>query len=235
MSAALLRPPARAASPAPARGSATARLEYRLALDLAFSAVMSRCGPESPVLSIASTRTLCYEAALRSRTIDTVACESAWAVDVPDPGVLRPVADLSEIQSGAAGAVWFSPSRQTWQERLAQVERVLAPGGILAVLTAGSGSSFAALRRDWSDGEPDWDGRDLQRALAQRQYRPCGRLELAGASSVFWVLLQRACSLMGRLDLADRCEVAYRLSIAGELRRILPQFVLTLHQRGAVS
>lgn len=235
MSTLLQRPPSQAVGPVVRPGPATARLEYRLALDMAFSAVMARSAPatpDAPVVVLASTRAIAYESALRARPVDIVLCDPTWTLDVPDPAVLRPVDELASVSTGVAGTIWFSPNQEGWQTQLTQIERIVAPGGVVATLTAGSGNIFAPLRRDWGDGEPDWDGRELHDALRESGYRSRGRLELAGAETVFWVLMQRACALAGRPDLADRCEVAYRLSIAGRLRRVLPQFVLTLAERG---
>lgn len=113
-----------------------------------------------------------------------------------------PHAHLADAAAGQyAGAVWFKPSGD-WTPRLPELRRTLAPRAPLAIVTPG---------RLAPRGQPN-------PALLMRQVRRIGfRIEhvlgfgspatLAAAAAV------RGARAAGRLDLADRGEAAYRLSV----------------------
>ena len=116
--------------------------------------------------------------------------------------------------------LWAFPQRPTWRSAIAQVDAILAPGGLLAV--TGSGP----LERPLSALRPG--GRGFTRGaidasmVAQRlPYRTVTLRWLYGLRSGAWALLRVGADVMGRSDLADRFEAAFQIDLVETRKPIL--------------
>lgn len=211
-----------------------ARLEYRLALDLALAALTRSDGdgnPSSPLLLVASSSAIVGEVASRVvGPVDLIA--DAPGVDVPTAsGSVR--AWTGRASAGRAGAIWAAPQPGTWRVRLAEIDGDLRPGGRLAILSGGPvGQVLARFRRAWSSGEPAWTAAALWRELTQRDYHVERTYALGGPRGAALAAGRRLALATGRAALADRCEVGYRLAITDVAPR-LSQFRLTVVQKGS--
>ena len=205
-----------------------APLEYRLALDLAFSAIEQLGGHAPALLLVASDPAIVHEVCLRAAGSVTIvpdtdaALESAaglvYAHGAQRPNVLRiaQMADpLTWERDAYDAAIWVSPRPATWRQLDGRLDAALVAGGTLAMLSPGLLSRPLAVGA--MPGRTDatgWKVRHVPHGLSGRGYTLTYAYQLAGLKSVWWMAVSRAAALLGRPDLVDRAESGFRAAVA---------------------
>jgi hypothetical protein len=203
------------------------RLEYRLAFDTAIAQLAGARAAGEQVLVVASSAGFVDEALLRVDPPLIVATEwpslaetarrRAWTLGRPKAPSAEVMLghDLKALPAGSCrGAIWASPQLASWRTIGRTLARALADGGLLTILTAGQlGSLLSPVRSARSVGEPIWLGGEIDRELAELRFRPERACGLGGPASLRWALLSRVARKLGRPDLVDRAEAAYRHSL----------------------
>jgi hypothetical protein len=201
------------------------RLEYRVALDLATALVTAEMPGRGSSLLMDLSPFLVREALIRAPESTTVIAESAdsWSsgspqvpwlsvADYAGSNLIR-LGDLAPEQP-FGGAVWFSPERATWKRHLDQINRCLAVGGLLVLMTSGGlAEPLARFRQSAPTGQPDWIGSLLIRALQRDRFQVEASYRLGGFVSLVWAAVTRLAHVARREALADRTEAAYRSSL----------------------
>jgi len=201
-----------------------ARLEYRLAFDVA-SAWLARAADARPPVLVASATVFVREALTRLAGPVVVVPDSTPVADAVRARALSErtgIDDAVDVWTAGPGpdrprpvaVLWAAPQPATWRQRLAKLDAELAQGGLLAMLAAGERARlFSSLRKGWSDGEPTWAAGSVQRQLAQRGYRLEAAYSFGGIESLACAVLSRLAGRLGHPALADRFEARYRTTL----------------------
>jgi hypothetical protein len=205
-----------------------ARLEYRLAFDLAAAALARAGDGDRPIILVASAPIFVRESLARASGRVAVLADSAAVAEAARrlansvTFLGRSAVELlgAEIDGAQAtgrfgGCLWASPRPETWLRRLRALDAGLADRAPLAILIPGNGARLSAFSRTaWMPGEPVWTDA-LRRQLTRLGYRTGRAYSFGGPASLVWAAISRLASVARRPDLADRCEAAYRSALAG--------------------
>lgn len=209
-----------------------ARLEHRLALDLACAGLAHAGRRGGSTLIVASSPVWLREALFRLTGEITVLGEDEATLRlarlVVDQGELRrdtalDIRGLGEATVGSlppAGSVlWAAPRRATWR-RIAQLtDAALVAGGALALVADAPLARLLDLRHAARGLAPAWHANALADSLQRQGYRRIAEYPLGGPASFFWAALAQAAGRAGRPALADRYEAAYRAALAAPVSR----------------
>jgi hypothetical protein len=204
-----------------------ARLEYRLAFDLAAAIFFGNAESDAQVALLASSPCFVQEWLLRTTGPPTIIADfEAVASVLPAIATARlaaeSIADAERFGDeprtpgqALTGVLWASPQPETWRTLLTALDRVLVAHGSAIILTAGSlNPLLAGVRRGSVPGEPRRPIRGLHREICRHGFSQTGVFTIGGIEALRWSFLGRVASLVGRPDLVDRCETGYRLALA---------------------
>lgn len=226
------------------------RLEYAIAFDLV-AAALERAGGPGGVLAVVTAPIFLHEVLLRCSWALTVVATTpgarealrSWTTAPSHMGSTLGVSVVDDVrhlpgQGFFRGIIWAAPEEATWSQHLFDLDRRLQPGGVLCVLGAGPlGWLTRPMRQGWGPGEPSWPitGRGgLVPAVRAGAYRGTHLVGLGGLPSVTWAALGRLSTLVGRPDWDDRCQAAYRGSLAqsGMGAQLAALSLAVCHKRG---
>jgi hypothetical protein len=205
---------------------AAAALPERLATDLAFAGLSRDRKVPSRLLLLAANPVGVWEGLLRaSPPISVVAetDEAAIAARIAAAALIPTQEGEIDVFVGNRDrdrwvmrphdvALWMSPTRDTWRARVRDVDAALAPGAYLAIV--GAGPLTRVMSRLRPGGLPMCQGAANPCRVGETfEYQAEGIWRLFGMRSAAFGVLRISADRIGRPDLADRLEAAYRLAL----------------------
>jgi hypothetical protein len=164
----------------------------------AFAAVLQRFnGP----LTVSAEKTTVGEA------IASAAAAGWGSVDTVDLAV----ATRGSHGAGFRRALWMSPDPDSWRTSAERLDSALAAGAFVAIV--GGGPLSAMRRRTGSDASLFDRAADPFMIVRTLRYETVAEWHVYGLYSVWWALLRRAASALGRPHLSDRFEAGYRVAM----------------------
>lgn len=205
-----------------------ARLEHRLALDLASAALFGAQPCEGPSLLMVSSRELAAEALQRTcgrvtfvaetpEVLESFQCLMAQSVASQQTEVSATFADSMEswVNETHCCALWASPKVATWLHRLRRIDAVLAEGALLAIVLDGPlARLLAPFRARSAPGQAAPPFPRLRQQLADLGYDLEHCYNIGGLGAVRSATLVRFGNFTGRPNLVDRWEAGYRAALS---------------------
>jgi hypothetical protein len=203
-----------------------ASLPERLAIDLAFASVSSPRVELSRFLLIASSPTAISEALLRVSTPVSLVVESEEAAArIQSLTATSLVGVRAEMEIFVAdddlgampkraheNAIWIAPERRTWRDKVRGIDAALSDRARLAIIGAGRLARLALAVRP--NGLPLCGNAANPREVGQTfGYRTETTFAILGMRSAMYGTMRLAADRIGRHDVADRLEAAYRLAL----------------------
>ena len=205
-----------------------ARLEQRLALDIASAALFSAQYCEGPSLLIVSSHELAAEALQRTSGRVILVAEAPHVLEsfqrlmgqsvVHQQTIMNAI--LADSANGWMGeryccALWASPQVVTWPHRLRSIDAALAEGALLAIVLAGPlARLLAPFRSRSAAGEAAPPFPRLRQQLVDLGYDIEHCYSIGGLGAVRSATLARFGNIMARPDLVDRWEAGYRSALS---------------------
>lgn len=187
-------------------------LAHLLALDLAVAALAHNSEPDEPSIVIAPSQPIADEAVARYPVQPDVLNEGAADLEERRLRAALPGATPDLHPARLASALWIAPQHSTWRAQARDLDALLRPGGVVAVI--GGGPLAVLLARLRPEGAGFSRGAvhigDVARLLG---YSTVGRWWLYGPRSAGWGCLRIAVERLGRPDLVDRFEAAFQSSL----------------------
>jgi hypothetical protein len=203
-----------------------ASLPELLAIDLAFASVSIPGVELSRLLLIASSPTAISEALFRVSTPVSLVVESEEAaVSIQSLRAASLLGVDAEMDIFVAGddlgampkrahenAIWIAPERHTWRSRVRGIDAALSDRARLAIIGSGPLARLALASRPNSlklcgnAANP----RHVGQAFG---YRTETTFAILGMRSALYGTMRLAADRIGRHDVADRLEAAYRLAL----------------------